>query len=68
LLQLSRLPEGRLTAILNDDQWGKLHPQMTAAKGMEATLKQGGYVPAKGVVVAPPAANKPVVKPDKKRG
>ncbi len=51
LWQLSRLPEQRLRAILDDVQWKVLHQQLNQAKGMEAWLKRQGMLPEKDEAV-----------------
>jgi hypothetical protein len=43
--QISRLPEAKLKAILDDIQWRCLEPQIARARGMNAVLEDNGFIP-----------------------
>ncbi len=45
MLQISRLPEGRVKPIFNDTQWPALRRQFDQARGMELFLTRNGYLP-----------------------
>lgn len=68
LLQVSRLPERELKAILREDQWTTLLPELAEAKRREPMLRRDGYVPESDVVVAPSAAGTHATKVEKKQG
>lgn len=68
LLQLSRLPEPTLKMHFSDAQWALVSKHMDAARGLEETLKKGGYLPKDDVAAAPSRPDLPPVKPENKRG
>ena len=68
LLQVSRLPEGKLKLIFREDQWATLAPQFAEARLREPMLRREGYVPESDVVVAPSSGNIPAAKVEKKQG
>jgi hypothetical protein len=68
LLQLSRLPEGKLKSIFREEQWASLAPQLAEARRREPKLTRDGYVPEEDVAVGLPAARPGTTEAEKKQG
>jgi hypothetical protein len=45
IFQAARIPEAKLKPIFDDDQWQALTRQFREVRGMEKTLRDGGYLP-----------------------